>query len=93
MVKSELIQAVADKHLRIPVKDVARVINATLDVIRDELIADREVNLLGFGKFSVKERAARKGRNPRTGEVINLPSTKRPHFQAGKAFKQAVNHD
>ena len=93
MTKSELIKAVADKHLRIPGRDVERVLNTTLDVIRDELVAEREVNLAGFGKFSVKYRAERVGQNPRTAEDIIIPAHKYPHFKPGTTLKQAVNHD
>lgn len=93
MTKNELIFTVAAKHLRIPVRDVERVINETLAVIRCELVADREVNLIGFGKFSVRTVAARKGRNPRTGEDITIPAHKYPTFKAGKSLKQAVNND
>ena len=91
MTKRELIDAVAYKSHTAKV-DVKAVIDTTLAVIRYELINGGEVNLIGFGKFSVKDRAARKGRNPRTGEVINLPPNKRVHFKPGKSFKQAVNH-
>lgn len=92
MTKSELIDAVAYKSHTAKV-DVKAVIDTTLDGIRNELINGGEVNLIGFGKFSVKERAARKGHNPRTNEEIQLPAHKLPTFTAGKSLKQAVNHD
>lgn len=92
MTKAELILEVARKS-NLPVKQATAAVNATLDAIRYELIAEREVNLIGFGKFSVKERAARKGRNPRTNEAITIPAHKHPYFTAGKSLKQAVNHD
>lgn len=92
MTKRELIYTVANL-CRIPPSQAGHVITATLDVIRDELIADREVNLIGFGKFSVRTIAARKVLNPRTGEEINLSEHKLPTFKPGKPFKQAVNHD
>lgn len=91
MTKAELILEVARKS-NLPVKQATSAVNTTLDVIRCELIAGGEVNLIGFGKFSVKSRAARKGRNPRTGEEIQLPAKKSPHFTAGKSLKQAVNN-
>ena len=90
MTKAELILEVARKS-NLPVKQATAAVNATLDVIRDELKAGREVNLIGFGKFSVRDRAAREGRNPRTGEPIQLPASKLPVFTAGRAFKAAVN--
>lgn len=92
MTKNELINAVAHQCI-LPSADVAPVINATFDVIRDELIAEREVNLPGFGKFSVKYRAERVGQNPRTAEDIIIPAHKSPHFKAGKSLKEAVNYD
>lgn len=92
MTKAELILEVARKS-NLPVKQATAAVNATLEVIRDELINGGEVNLIGFGKFSVKERAARKGHNPRTGEDLTIPAHKLPTFTAGKSLKQAVNHD
>lgn len=92
MTKAELILEVARKS-DLTVKQATAAVNATFDIIRRELIAGGEVNLIGFGKFSVKYRAARKGRNPRTGEEIQLPPNKLPYFRAGKLLKQAVNHD
>ena len=90
MTKNELILEVARKS-NLPVKQATAAVNATLEVIGDELISGDEVKLIGFGKFSVKERAAREGRNPRTGEPIQLPASKLPVFTAGRAFKAAVN--
>lgn len=92
MTKAELILEVARKS-NLPVKQATAAVNATLDVIRDELINGGEVKLTDFGKFSVKYRAAREGRNPRTNEVITIPAHKHPYFTAGKTLKQAVNHD
>lgn len=91
MTKNELILDIARKS-DLTVKQATSAVNATFDIIRRELIAGGEVNLIGFGKFSVKSRAARKGRNPRTGEEIQLPAKKLPHFTAGKSLKQAVNN-
>jgi len=90
MTKAKLILEVARKS-NLPVKQATAAVNATFEVIRYELIAEREVNLIGFGKFSVRDRAAREGRNPRTGEPIQLPASKLPVFTAGRAFKAAVN--
>lgn len=92
MIKRELILKVADL-CNLPTSQAQAAVNATFDLIRNELIADREVNLIGFGKFSVKHRAARVGQNPRTAEDIQLPAHKLPYFKASKSFKQAVNHD
>ena len=90
--KSELIFKVADQ-CRLPTSQTETVINTTLAVIRDELVYGGEVNLIGFGKFSVKYRAERVGQNPRTAEDIIIPAHKSPHFTAGKSLKQAVNND
>ena len=91
MTRAELIQAVARKLPNINANDVDRVIHATIGTIKNELINGGEVVLPGFGKFSVRDRAAREGRNPRTGEPIQLPTSKLPVFTAGRAFKAAVN--
>jgi len=91
MFKRELIDAVAYKSHTAKV-DVKAVIETTLDVIRDELVAGGKVTLPYFGTFKVKHRAARKGRNPRTGEDLTIPAHKYPHFTAGKLLKQAVNN-
>lgn len=92
MFKRELIDAVAYKSHTAKV-DVKAVIDATLDVIRDELISGGKVTLPYFGTFKVKHRAARKGRNPRTGEDLTIPARKSPTFTAGKSLKRALNHD
>ena len=91
MTRAELIRVVAYKLPKIKPNDVDRVIHATLEAIRDELAAGGEVNLIGFGKFSVKDRAARTGRNPRTNEPMDIPAFKLPTFTAGRTFKEAVN--
>ena len=62
-----------------------------IDGITDSLKRGNEVRLVGFGTFAVAKRAASKGRNPRTGEPINIPASKQPKFKAGKALKDAVN--
>lgn len=71
--------------------DSAKAVNATFDAITQALQADEKLTLVGFGTFQVKERAAREGRNPRTGEPVHTPAKKAPVFEAGKSLKQAVN--
>jgi len=66
-------------------------INATLDAIVGALASEEKVVLVGFGTFETKKRAARKGRNPSTKEVINIPASKAPVFKAGKGMKDKVN--
>ena len=71
--------------------DAAKAVDSMLDVITSSLRKGDEVRLVGFGTFAVAKRAASEGRNPRTGEKINIPASKRPKFSAGKALKDAVN--
>lgn len=89
MNKTELVNAVADKA-GLSKKDAEKVINATVDTITSALQAGDKVQLVGFGAFEVKTRAARQGRNPRTKETITIPASKSPVFKAGKALKDAV---
>ena len=90
MNKNELISAVADSS-DLSKADAARAIDSTFDAITAALKNGGEVRLVGFGTFSVANRAATKGRNPRTGESIDIPASKHPKFKAGKALKDAVN--
>jgi len=89
MNKTELVNAVAEKAA-VSKKDAEKVINATVDAITAALKAGDKVQLVGFGAFEVKSRAARQGRNPRTKETITIPASKSPVFKAGKALKDAV---
>ena len=89
MNKSELISAVAEKT-ELSKKDTAGVLSALNEVIKETLAKGEKIALVGFGTFSVKERAARTGRNPRTGEVIEIAASKAPIFAAGKLLKEAV---
>ncbi len=90
MNKSELIEAIA-ASADLPKAGASKALDAMLDTITEALVAGDQVALLGFGTFSVKERSARTGRNPKTGEPIEIPASKNPSFKAGKAFKDAVN--
>ena len=89
MNKNELIGAVASKS-EICKKDVEKVINTFTNVVTDVLINGDKVQLVGFGTFEVIERAARTGRNPKTGETITIDASKSPKFKAGKSLKDAV---
>ena len=89
MNKTELINAVAEKA-GLSKKDSDAAVNAVLCAITDALKAGDKVQLVGFGSFEVKERAARTGKNPATGEQIDIPASKAPAFKAGKAFKDAI---
>ena len=89
MNKTELIAQVAEKTGTTR-KDAEQVITTMLEVIGEELAAGGRVQLVGFGTFDVKERAERKGRNPRTKEPVEIPATTVPVFKAGKALKDKV---
>ena len=71
--------------------DAAKAVESVFDSISGVLGGGGEVRLVGFGTFSVSQRAATTGRNPRTGEAIQIPASKQPKFKAGKALKEAVN--
>ena len=90
MNKTELIAAVAEKA-ELSKKDADKAVAAVFAAIEDALKADDKVQLIGFGTFEVKERAAREGRNPSTGETITIAAAKVPSFKAGAALKKSVN--
>ncbi len=87
--KTEMIDAVANSA-SLTKDEAGRAVNAVLDTITDALKAGDQVTIVGFGSFSVKERAARQGRNPQTGETIQIKASKLPAFKAGKALKDAI---
>ena len=90
MNKSELIASIAT-GADISKADAERALNATISTITSELAEGGEVALVGFGTFKVNDRAARTGRNPQTGETIQIAAAKVPAFKAGKALKDACN--
>ena len=90
MNKSELIEAIA-ASADIPKAAASRALDAMVDAVADSLKTGDSVSLGGFGTFTVKERAARTGRNPQTGEPIQISAAKVPSFKAGKALKDSVN--
>ncbi len=90
MNKTELIDAIA-KKADISKKDAETALKATIESIEGALSAGDKVTLVGFGTFEVKERAAREGRNPATGETIKIKASKAPAFKAGKELKEKVN--
>lgn len=90
MNKSELIEAIA-ASADIPKAAATRALDAMVDTVTESLKDGDSVSLVGFGTFSVKERAARTGRNPQTGEPIQISAAKVPTFKAGKALKDSVN--
>lgn len=91
MNKQELVKSVYEKLDNLSLKQCENAVNAVLDSIKDELANGGEINLVGFGSFSVREQKARTGRNPKTGEKLTIPAKKVPSFKAGKGLKEAVN--
>lgn len=87
--KTELIARVAER-IEMPKKDVTRAVDAVFEVISEALQKGEKVQLVGFGNFEVRERSARKGRNPQTGEEIEIPAGKVPAFRPGKALRDAI---
>ncbi|WP_242242822.1 HU family DNA-binding protein [Bacillus cereus group sp. BfR-BA-01309] len=89
MNKTELTKAVADKA-ELTQKDAATATQAVLEAITTALANEEKVQILGFGTFEVRERSARTGRNPQTGEEMQIAASKAPAFKAGKELKEAV---
>ncbi|MGK3722393.1 HU family DNA-binding protein (plasmid) [Priestia megaterium] len=89
MNKIELISAVATKA-DLTQKDATKAVNVVFETIAAELAKEEKIQLIGFGTFEVRERAARTGRNPQTGETMQIPASKIASFKAGKELKQAV---
>jgi DNA-binding protein HU-beta len=87
--KTELITSVAEAA-ELTKKDATKAVEAVFDTIQSTLAEGEKVQLIGFGNFEVRERAARKGRNPQSGEEIDIAASKVPAFKAGKALKDAV---
>ena len=90
MNKAELIASMAEKA-NLTKKDAEVALNAFISSVEGALKKDDKVQLVGFGSFEVRKRAARKGRNPQTKEEIKIPASKAPVFKAGKALKDLVN--
>jgi len=88
--KAELIDAIADSA-DLSKASASRALDAVIDSVTNALKSGDQVSLVGFGTFAVKERAARTGRNPKTGQPIEIAASKVPGFKAGKALKDAVN--
>ncbi|MGN0894734.1 MAG: HU family DNA-binding protein [Succinivibrio sp.] len=90
MNKSQLVDGIAKKS-GLTIKDSTAAVNAFLDTVKEALASGDSVTLVGFGSFVVRDRAARSGRNPRTGNVVQIPAVKVPAFKAGKPLKDVVN--
>jgi DNA-binding protein HU-beta len=87
--KQELVASVADKA-EMTKKDAEKAVNALVDSIKEALNKGDKVSLVGFGTFEVRDRAARSGRNPQSGEAIKIPAGKVPAFRPGKELKESV---
>jgi integration host factor subunit beta len=92
MIKSELIQRIAEENPHLFQRDVERIVSTIFDEIAAALARGDRVELRGFGAFSVKSRDARIGRNPRTGEAVPVPEKRVPFFKTGKDLRERLNN-
>ncbi|GHF13228.1 integration host factor subunit beta [Kordiimonas sediminis] len=91
MIKSELITLIAEANPHLFYRDVERLVSTIFDEITGALARGERVELRGFGAFSVKERPARTGRNPRTGEKVHVEEKRVPYFKTGKDLRERLN--
>ncbi len=91
MTKSELIQRLADQNPHLYLRDIEKIVETVFDEISDAMVRGDRVELRGFGAFSVKQREARTGRNPRTGESVQVEAKRLPFFKTGKALREQLN--
>ncbi len=91
MIRSELIQKIADENPHLTQRDVERIVNTVFEEIIGAMSCGNRVELRGFGAFSVKKRDARQGRNPRTGEAVAVDEKHVPFFKAGKLLRDRLN--
>ena len=91
MIRSELIQMIADENPHLYQRDVEKIVNTVFEEIIDAMANGNRVELRGFGAFSVKKRDARMGRNPRTGEAVHVEEKHVPFFKAGKLLRDRLN--
>ena len=93
MTKSELIQRLAERNPHLYLRDVEKIVETVFEEISSALIDGARVELRGFGAFSIKHRDARMGRNPRTGEAVQVAAKRLPFFKTGKALRERLNGD
>lgn len=93
MTKSELIQRIASQNPHLFLRDVEKIVETIFEEITQALVRDDRVELRGFGAFSVKHRDARTGRNPRTGETVNVDAKRLPYYKPGKALREELNEE
>lgn len=93
MTKSELVQRIAELNPHLYLRDVETIVDTIFEEISEALVRGDRVELRGFGAFSVKERDARTGRNPRTGESVHVEAKRLPFFKMGKGMRERLNED
>lgn len=91
MTKSELVEIIASKQTQLSVKDVELAVKTLIDLMSNTLSSGQRIEIRGFGSFSLHYRASRLGRNPKTGESVNLEAKYVPHFKPGKELRDKVN--
>jgi integration host factor subunit beta len=91
VIRSELVQKLCDDHPDLTVKEIERVVSAFFDSIIAQLQSGGRVELRGFGAFSTRDRDARKGRNPRTGDSVDVAAKRVPYFKPGKEMRERLN--
>lgn len=92
MTKSDLIESLAEHQAHMTQRDVEMAVKLLLESIVTELSEEGRVEIRGFGSFSVHHRPARRGRNPKTGEAVDIPAKKMPHFKPGKELRQRADY-
>lgn len=93
MIRSELLQSLHDDNPELKAEEIEQVVDIFFDEIAQRLAEGGRVELRGFGAFSTREREARQGRNPRTGETVSVPAKNVPYFKAGKEMRRRLNDD
>ena len=93
MIRSELLQALHQDNPELRAEEIEQVVDIFFDEISDRLAEGGRVELRGFGAFSTREREARVGRNPRTGEAVEVPAKRVPYFKAGKDIRKRLNDE
>lgn len=93
MIRSELLQTLARENPELRAEEIEKVVNVFFDEIAERLARGGRVELRGFGAFSTREREARKGRNPRTGDSVDVPGKNVPYFKPGKEMRAKLNTD
>jgi integration host factor subunit beta len=93
VIRSELLKKLVDENPELKIEEVEKILDLFFNQITQQLAEDGRVELRGFGAFSTRERASRKGRNPRTGESVDVPSKRVPYFKPGKEMRERLNND